>query len=465
MIKVKGENKYKLFLIGYISILVILSFIRFPDVRNELKYFVITEEMLKNKNYMILHYFNELYPDKPPIYFWILASIKNIFPKYFYPLSLIVGSLLPCGIVGLINFKLVKLFWNKKMAYISTMVYITLPYIMGVSLFLRMDFLMTMFISMGIFLFFSFYYKKIPINRLTLLGFYLSLVLGVLVKGGAGIAIPLITILTFLYFEKNFKFLKEIKFKEGMLIILIILGIWLYGIFLNPQGEQYIKLLLGRETIGRMIKAKTHTKAIYYYLEQILLLMLPITLFFLGGIYNLLKKIRNFKNFTVVEKIALSWFLPNFIFFSLLSGKLAIYMLPILLPGVLISLDYIENNFPLNKEKILKWIIGINMIVLSIIIFLLPYYNNNYTLKPVINFLKDKKENIVTYKFTDGKNISCYLKRKELKDIPLEQIKKLPNNTYIISRKKYGPDVEKIGYTSINLGNYVILLKRDTSMK
>lgn len=284
MIKVKGENKYKLFLIGYISILVILSFIRFPDVRNELKYFVITEEMLKNKNYMILHYFNELYPDKPPIYFWILASIKNIFPKYFYPLSLIVGSLLPCGIVGLINFKLVKLFWNKKMAYISTMVYITLPYIMGVSLFLRMDFLMTMFISMGIFLFFSFYYKKIPINRLTLLGFYLSLVLGVLIKGGAGIAIPLITILTFLYFEKNFKFLKEIKFKEGMLIILIILGIWLYGIFLNPQGEQYIKLLLGRETIGRMIKAKTHTKAIYYYLEQILLLMLPITLFFLGGI-------------------------------------------------------------------------------------------------------------------------------------------------------------------------------------
>ncbi|MGL4867215.1 MAG: ArnT family glycosyltransferase, partial [Cetobacterium sp.] len=114
------KKKYTLFFISYFIIILGITFLRAPDLRNELKYFLITDQMIENKSFIILKYFNELYPDKPPIYFWILATIRMISKEYFYPLSLIFGSVIPAGVTGFISFKISKLFWNEKMAHLST---------------------------------------------------------------------------------------------------------------------------------------------------------------------------------------------------------------------------------------------------------------------------------------------------------------------------------------------------------
>lgn len=448
-VKPTEKNRYKLFFIIYALVLVVIAFFRFPDVRNELKYFVITDQIIQSKNYVVMHYFNELYPDKPPIYFWILTLIRVFFKDYFYSLSLIFGSIIPAGVLAFINFKLVKNFWNEKMAYIVTGIYITLPYILGVSMVLRMDFLMSMFITLAIYLFFSFYYEKTPIKTSNLIIFYLSIALGVLVKGGAAIAIPVITILTFLILQKDLKFLKKLKCFRGFALILIVLGGWLYSISLVSQGHEYIRLLLGQETIGRMVKAKTHTKPIYYYLEQILLLLLPVTLFFIGKIYVLVKNIKNFRNFDTIEKITLSWVLPNFIFFSLLSGKLAIYLLPILAPAVVLSVSFIDKKYISKRENIFKWILRINLGVLFVISLALPYYNQNYTLEPVVKFLKNKNENVISYRFQDVKNISFEIGKENIEDYPLEEIETVTGKNYVISRNKYSSNLEKLGYSPV----------------
>ncbi|MEG0237439.1 ArnT family glycosyltransferase, partial [Cetobacterium sp.] len=128
------KERYKLFFIGYFALTIGITFLRFPDIRNELKYFVITEQMVETKNFIILKYFTELYPDKPPIYFWILGLVRYISKDNFYPISLIIANIIPAGITAFLSFKLSKLYWNEKMAYISTAIFITLPYIFGVSL-------------------------------------------------------------------------------------------------------------------------------------------------------------------------------------------------------------------------------------------------------------------------------------------------------------------------------------------
>ena len=52
-------------------------------------------------------------------------------------------------------------------------------------------------------------------------------------------------------------------------MIATVIGIWLYGIYLQPEGKEYISLLLGQETVGRMIKAKTHSRPFYFYFEKL----------------------------------------------------------------------------------------------------------------------------------------------------------------------------------------------------
>lgn len=197
------KERYKLFFIGYFVLLIGVAFFRFPDVRNELKYFIITDQMVHSKNFMILKYFNELYPDKPPIYFWLLGLIRGFNKENFYPISLIIGGIIPVGITAYLGFKLSKLCWSEKMAYISTAIFITLPYVFGVSLVLRMDTLMTMFIMSSLYMFFSFYLNKEEKSFNRIIYMYIFIAIGILVKGGAALVIPMLTILFYLYLNKD----------------------------------------------------------------------------------------------------------------------------------------------------------------------------------------------------------------------------------------------------------------------
>ncbi|VEH37851.1 4-amino-4-deoxy-L-arabinose transferase [Fusobacterium varium] len=169
----------------------------------------------------------------------------------------------------------------------------TIPYFLGISLFLRMDMLMSFFILSSLYIFFTLYLEKDRITITKLIFMYLSIAAAILVKGGAGFVVPLLTILTFLILEKKLSFLKEIHLFKGILLIATVIGIWLYGIYLQPEGKEYISLLLGQETVGRMIKAKTHSRPFYFYFEKLPLILYPYGVLYLGALIYYLKNIKN----------------------------------------------------------------------------------------------------------------------------------------------------------------------------
>ena len=122
---------------------------------------------------------------------------------------------------------------------------------------------------MALYNFFSLYYNFIPKNLKNILFMYFYIFLGIFTKGPAGIVVPLISIFVFLLLENNLNFLKKIYLGRGIIFILILIGIWQYFILKSPQGKEYLMLILGQETIGRIVKAKTHVKPFYYYFEMI----------------------------------------------------------------------------------------------------------------------------------------------------------------------------------------------------
>ncbi|MGL5413460.1 ArnT family glycosyltransferase [Cetobacterium sp.] len=454
------KKKYNIFFIGYFMLIGFASFFRYPDIKNELKYFIIIDQLIENKNFFVLKYFNELYPDKPPIYFWVLSFLRSISKDTFYPLGLILGGVIPATLIAYLSFKLSKTYWNEKMAYISTAIFITLPFIFGTTLVLRMDYFMTAFIMLSLYIFFISYPKNISSKRLLL--FYTFIAIGILIKGGAAFVIPFLTILFYLYINTNLKYLKKMRPISGTLIILSVLFLWFFLIQKSDNGAQYIKLILGQETIGRVIKSKAHIRPFYYYLKQLPFTLLTLIPFFSLGIFFSIKNIFNIKKWKTIDKIAFSIFFPNFIFFSTISGKLDIYLLPLYYGMVIISLRFIEVKWPNFKYKIFKKILYINIFSFIICIVALPYYTNNYTLKLVTTILRNSNGNIYSYRFPDAKNISLEINRKNLKDLPLDKINSTEANSLILVRNKYIDDIynrdTKIIYQN---KKYTILEKRN----
>lgn len=468
ILKITTKFKHYLFFLSlYIFLGIPLAILRFPDIRNEMKYLVITQSMLSSKNFWVLRYFSDLYPDKPPLYFWILGISQKIFGSYAFNLSIILGSLLPSLIITIFFYKFIKNFLEDREAFYISSLLCTLPYFLGVSLFLRMDMLMSCFIFLSIYLFFNFYYNFTPINFKNLSLFYLFIFLGVFTKGIAGFFIPIITIFTFLIFEKNLKFVKNIYLPYGIFFILSLFILWFFKIYSSDLGKEYISLLLGQETVGRIVNSKAHIKPFYYYLEQLPLLTFPYTLITVGSLIFYIRRIKTWKNWEKLEKISFCYLLFPFLGFSLASGKLSIYLLP-LLPATLIMnylflrkensigkkllrLTFILEVFPMfftyifkkfNKFSIL---IISNIFILVILLFGINFYNKEYTLKPFIEIVNTLPSKVEGYKFEDITNLSCYLEDNINNSNEFESL----SEKYILTRNKYDNPLKNSNYRLI----------------
>lgn len=447
--------RLKLSIILYFLILCLIAFNRFPDIKNELKYFIVTQNMLESKNYFILTYFNELYPDKPPIYFWIIAIIKYYFPSCFYPISLIVTGVVPLFATGYIWFKIVKKYWGERLAYLYFLIFLTMPFIFGTALILRMDTLMTLFITIALYSFLKIYEQKEKTDIKYFFALYLSISIGILIKGGASFVIPFLTIVSFLYLQKDFKVMKKLHIFSGIILILLILAIWFSMILLENNGLEYIKLILGQETVGRMIKSKSHIRPFYFYVSRLPLTLLPITPFFLWGVYRELKEIKKMDTLTT---FSLSLFVPNLIFFSLISGKLDIYLLPIYSSCILISMRLIESYWKNKRDKVLYFIVLFNLTILGVASVFIGYYNDNYTLKGIIDILKNKDNSVYRYRFSDAKNIG-YEIDKTISDIDLNGISSLPKKSYIVTKKEHIKDIPQCFKPIYENNAYILFYK------
>lgn len=452
----------------YTLLFIPLMFLRYPDLRNEYKYLVIAQDMIDNGNYLIMRYFGELYPDKPPIFFWILIFFKKYFPGIAYNLTLVFACLIPAMFSNLVAFNLFSKFTTVKKSFMIAFSIALLPYLLGTGAVLRMDALMNLFIISALSIFYSLYFEKERLSRVKIYSIYILMGIGVLVKGGAAFAVPVIAMIFLLGMDRKMKFLGKIRFGTGILVVLLIVGTWLASLYLQPQGDDYIKLLLGQETLGRALKSKSHVRPFYYYIMKFPLIFLPMTPFFLLGLYEQIKNIKSFREWEPLSKLSFTWFLGPFIFFSLMSGKLEIYLMPIFAPAMVISFLYL---FRFNEEKLEKWFkysSAFFIVLYTTFFFGMPYYTDNYLAKPIVEKIKKLNPSKVTaFKFSDSKNLrddgnihESYDEIKELEDA------QLPEDTLIVTRNKTKKILLETGrYETVFENRGMALLRKKSESK
>lgn len=442
MQKISYKNILKILFI-YLVVYIPVALKRFPDIRNEIKYFVVSDNIIKTKQFFIFKYFSELYPDKPPLYFWILSFFKNNFENYGF-LTILFTSLLPSFLIVILLYNLFTKLKDEKFGFLYAITLSTIPFFIGTSVFLRMDMLMTLFITLSLYYFFSIYFNLIKNNFLNKAIIYISIFLAIFTKGVAGVVVPLSIIIVYLFLEKKLYFLRKISFFYGLLSIVLMFGVWILFVYFQEDGKEYLILMFNQETVGRIVKAKTHVKPFYYYFVRLSFVIFPYSIFWYLGLYKEIKDIKNYKNWSEIEKIGFIWSCVPLILFSLASGKLDIYMLPLFSGMILLVLNFIEKS-NIKKNYYLYIPIAI-MIIFGCIVQNTEIYNNYFTLKPIINKIKDSSK-IYSYKFDDLKNIKGLGIENEILDIENEkELKNMLNNEskkyYIISKSKYSDKIK-----------------------
>lgn len=344
----KSKHLY-LILIWFIALLPIMILRDFTP-NNELRYLSIVDEALVNGDVFTFTNQGEIYADKPPLHFWLMMVGKVLLNGHYMwflsGLSFIFALVVLTTMVKLLrlSYSGKELSENSENENAAILMLMTSGLFLGLTIFVRMDMLMIMFITLSLYTFYKIY-KGVNHARDTYL-FPIYVFLALFSKGPMGILIPLISTILFLIFTKKIRTFSKYWGWKSLLIILAGCAAWFAGVYLEG-GSEYLNNLLVHQTVGRGINSFHHKEPFYYYAISIWYSIAPWSILAIGllivGIYK--RKIKS-----DIDLFFAIIILSTFGFLSLISSKVEIYLVPtlpffIFLSALLLKQFNIQNRW------------------------------------------------------------------------------------------------------------------------
>lgn len=313
-----------------------------PD--NELRYLQIADEAIENGNLFAFTLDGEVYADKPPLYLWIVMLCRLLIGKHSM-LLLSLFSLLPAFVIINVMDRwaaLEKVSDRIAMAFMM----MTCALFLGMSVFLRMDMLMTMFIVLALRSFWLLYTGCGNQRKQEVL-LPLWIFLALFTKGPVGILMPLLAIGCFLLFRRKGREIGKYLGWKTLGIIAALCAVWFIGAYLDG-GKDYLKNLLFHQTFGRAVNSFHHKAPFWYYLVAIWYIVAPYMFLLVGAlVVSIGRKRRAMSDAVYVpgdkEVFLAVTIASTFVMLSLFSGKLSIYLAPVMPFMVLLFVEVLRR--------------------------------------------------------------------------------------------------------------------------
>jgi 4-amino-4-deoxy-L-arabinose transferase len=316
---------------------------------DEARYGEIPREMIDSGNWVVPHLNGLRYFEKPVLGYWLnafsmLAFGRNAFAIRF-PSALAVG-----GTALLLFFLVRRATHSKQPAMLAAAMYITFMLVAGIGVTSVLDSMLTFFITgMIVFLYYA-YRAEEPSRRLLhlfLCGLFAAA--SFMTKGFLAFAVPVITIVPFLLWQKDWKRMFTMPWIPLLTAVLLILpwalmihqrepDYWHYFFWeehinrflpdsVNEMKNQseFWRNLLGEDVTQRLVKRPPqHEEPFWFFVPVLLGGALPWTFVLpaaLTGLWHTRKR-------DPLIRFAICWMVFPFLFFSASSGKLGTYILP-----------------------------------------------------------------------------------------------------------------------------------------
>ncbi|MBR1928031.1 MAG: dolichyl-phosphate-mannose--protein mannosyltransferase [Bacteroidales bacterium] len=335
-----------------------------PD--NELRYLQIADEAIGNGNMFAFTMDGEAYADKPPLYLWIVMLCRIILGKHSM-LLLSLFSLVPAFVTISVMDRWAGLEKVSDRLAVAFMM-MTCALFLGMSVFLRMDMLMTMFIVLALRSFWLLYTGEGSCRRQEIL-LPVWIFLALFTKGPVGILMPPLAIICFLLLRgKGGEIGKYLGWKTWG-IIAGLCAVWFAGVYLDG-GKEYLDNLLVHQTVGRAVNSFHHKSPFWYYLAAVWYIVAPYMFLLVGAlVYSICHPGRSegsmrSERSSDKERFFLVTVVSTFVMLSLFSAKLAIYLAPIMPFMVLLFVEVLRRT---GWTKWMTWTLAVPVGLLGLV--------------------------------------------------------------------------------------------------
>lgn len=258
------------------------------------------------------------------------------------------------------------------------MMLLTCVMFLGTAVVIRMDMLMCMFIALALFTFWRMYelridgepdggdavvYKKCS----WLLPVWIFMAL--FTKGPVGLLVPPVSIAVFLIVKRKWRDIGKYLGLKTWGVIAALCAIWFTCVFFDG-GMEYLDNLLFKQTMGRAVKAFTHSRPFWFYAVAILWCIAPYTFILVGGLVESVWPSGKNKTEIPAESVRSDleiFFLcilgSTFVMLSSFSSKLPVYLVP-MFPFVVYLFPLVSSRK--GTRRWLVWAIAIPAAIMSL---------------------------------------------------------------------------------------------------
>lgn len=304
-----------------------------PD---EPRYAEVAREMILLKNLAIPHLNGEIYTDKPPLFFWLIAVLMRIFGQGSATAARLPSAIFATA-TAIITYRFGRFLFNRRVGLLSALVLVTNGEFFWLARRANIDCTLTFFTTLAIVLF----WVGLGDRRRGLFfsASFLSMGIGFLAKLQVALIVPVLTLACALFLTNKFFVLKTRSLYISALFFLVPPLCWLIPAYVYG-GKEYLVSLFYEKTTAIFFTEISHARPFYYYLENFPVNFLPWFFFFVSAIFLSFRKEQR-RDERII--LLLSWFFTGFIFFSLSKGKRELYLLP-LYPSASLLVGYLFDN-------------------------------------------------------------------------------------------------------------------------
>lgn len=297
----------------------------------------VAAEMVRTGEYVVPRLNGEVYPDKPPLPFWIMSVPMRVFgerSEWAARLPYAIAAALALAV----TFAIARRLFGRDVALTAALLLATAGQFAWLAQRVSLDIFQTLFVLLAIFAWVKESRGEGASWRNGLL-FFTACGLGLSTKGPTALLVPFSAVISHGLATGTLKRLGSIRFLPFVVVMIGIVAAWLVPATLEA-GESYARAILGDRSFGRFTTANNHDQPFWYYFKEWPVEFLPWSPAFLAAIWLAWKKCESIDPGS--RRLLLGWIGVPFLVLSIAATKRGNYLMPLYPAAAILAANFIH---------------------------------------------------------------------------------------------------------------------------